>query len=83
MNADYEQGYRDGESSGYADWILAVTEEFDIPDDVSLEGPQSFLAWLRQHKCITDHLWQEGTRGGSMGKEMICEKCNKHKYVPW
>lgn len=36
---EYERGYKDGESSGYADWIAAVEERFDI----QATGPQDFL----------------------------------------
>jgi len=39
------QIYADGESSGYADWIAALSEEYDV----SVEGPQEFLRWAREH----------------------------------
>jgi hypothetical protein len=48
VNADYEKGYKDGESSGYADWTRALTEEFDLGDE-EIQGPQHFLELLRAH----------------------------------
>lgn len=43
-SADYEKGYQDGESNGYADWMAALSEEFDIEMPI---GPQDFISKLR------------------------------------
>ena len=37
---DYETGYRDGESSGYADWVMSLSEYLDI----EAEGPTEAIA---------------------------------------
>lgn len=46
----YEQGYRDGEGSGYADWIMALSEEFEFSEAEfnELDGPQDFIRILRR-----------------------------------
>lgn len=37
---EYERGYGEGESSGYADWIVALEEEFGV----EITGPQDFIS---------------------------------------
>lgn len=51
-NSDaYSVGYQDGESSANADWMIAVTEEFDF-GDAEVTGPQCFVRLLRRHYTI-------------------------------
>jgi len=50
-NESYETGYADGESSGYADWINELSEEFDIPMS-EIDGPSSFIAKLKERYKI-------------------------------
>lgn len=50
-DAAYETGYQNGESSGYADWIMVLTEEFDI-GTTEINGPQDFQRLLREHYDI-------------------------------
>jgi len=47
---EYEAGYRAGESSGYADWCMQLSDEFGTDD---LQGPQDFIQKLRAMYDIT------------------------------
>lgn len=50
--AAYEVGYQDGESSGHADWLMMISDEFDLEGE-EIEGPQGFIAALRKLYEIT------------------------------
>jgi hypothetical protein len=43
--AIYNQGYEDGENSGYADWLMQISDAFEGMDDLS--GPVDFIKRLR------------------------------------
>ena len=69
-----------------------VAERHDCNDCGLIEG-RKIAAAIRalatevtqtsDDRCITTHLWQHTGQGGSMGKEMRCERCSKTKWVPW
>lgn len=40
-------------------------------------------AQVEDDRCITTHLWQHTGQGGSMGKEMRCDRCGNTKWIPW
>lgn len=42
----YEVGYRDGESSGSADWSIALDEELPEGIDLDTESPRAVAQWL-------------------------------------
>lgn len=48
VDADYEQGYRDGTSSGCADWVIAFDEYTDIefPQHIDMWSPTEVAQWL-------------------------------------
>ena len=53
----YETGYMEGESSGYADWILAFNEDDELGElfpDGEIRGPADVLTILKEAmKCPT------------------------------
>jgi len=49
--AELSQRYENGEDSGYADWILAITEEFELGDE-DIAGPKDFLRRLKERYSL-------------------------------
>jgi hypothetical protein len=54
MTDPYEQGYRDGESSGYADWRIALGEV--LPDGVE-PWPTSVADYIERYQDLLRSIW--------------------------
>lgn len=51
----YEQGYKDGESSGYADWQFVLGDVAGVPDEIITErDPWGVAEWISEHLVWPD-----------------------------
>ena len=66
----YETGYREGESSGYADWIAALDEYLDVEADSPLGAVVALRAKLESARVATiEECAKVADRLASAGKD--------------